>query len=42
MKVIEKIQNKYIVDLINVTRGDSYTEKLINEGVLRSTNQGMK
>ena len=42
MTVLEQIQNKYIVDLMRGTSGDSFTTRLINTGVLRSTNQGMK
>ena len=41
MTVLEQIQNKYIVDLMRGTSGDSFTTRLINAGVLRSTNQGM-
>ena len=42
MTVLEQIQNKYIVDVMRGTSGDSFTTRLINAGVLRSTNQGMK
>ena len=40
MKVIERVSNRYVVDLMHPSTDESYTEKLVNAGILKRTDSG--